>query len=99
MRNRLSTPLEGRDPKDGRSPLRRFCWVIVPLLVVVTIVVVASVLVTARAMFEPQTLESGRQQVRAMKSDPIVGFRAPGTRLLNQEEYPAVRDPLGGARA
>ena len=96
MRNQLSTPLEGSDPKDGRSPLRRFRGVIVPLLVVVAIVVVASVLVAARAMFEPQTLESGRQHVRAMKSDPIVGFRAPGTSLLNQEEHPAVRYPLGG---
>lgn len=95
----MSMRLERRGPNDERSHLRRFRWVILSPLLVVTIFVVVSVLFAVGRMFEPQTLELGRQQIRAMKSEPIVGFRAPGTRLLSQEEHPAATHPWGGGQS
>ncbi len=97
MRNRLFTGLDGRDANDA-SHLSRFRWIILSLLLV-TIFVVVSMLFTFRGMFEPQTLELGRQQIRALKGDPIAGFRAPGTRLVSQEEHPAAKHPFGGGQS
>lgn len=47
-------------------------------------------------VFEPQTLEPGRRQLRAMNADPIVRLRVPGTRLLHEQADPAARQPFGG---
>lgn len=99
MRNRLSMRLERRGANDERSHLRRFRWVIFSLLLVATIFVVVFVLFAVSQMFEPQTLELGRQEIQAMKSEPIVGFRAPGTSLLRQQERPAATQPFGGGQS
>lgn len=40
-------------------------------------------------------LGRGRQEVRALRADPVLGFRAPGTRFLGQEELPSKRDWIG----
>ncbi|MCA1706864.1 MAG: hypothetical protein LC808_27820 [Actinobacteria bacterium] len=82
--------LEGREASDGLVQLWRFRWLIGALLLVVLII--SFVVVQA---FEPETLEPGQQEVRAMKADPVVTFRAPGTTLRDQEEHAAQRDPLG----
>lgn len=99
MRDRLSRPLEGRGADDGTSRRRMSPWVVFPLLVLAAVVLVVTLLFVVGSMLEPQTLAYGRQEIRAMKSDPIVGFRAPGTRSLMQEERPAARHPFGGGES
>ncbi|HEX2041309.1 MAG TPA: hypothetical protein VHF24_01620 [Acidimicrobiales bacterium] len=47
-------------------------------------------------VFESQTLESGREQIRAMRKDPVLNYRVPGTTLRNQEEHAAAEEPFGG---
>jgi len=69
-----------------------------PVLVLVPVVVVVTLFVLGD-IFEPETLEIGRREIRAMKSDPVVRFRAPRTALLNQEEHPAARHPFGGGQS
>ncbi len=87
---RFRDRLEGRHPNDGLVQLWRFRWAIAVLL----LLALGVLFLTAKA-FEPETLELGRRQVRAMKADPILGFRAPGTTLRSEEEHAAQRDPFG----
>lgn len=69
-------------------------WLII-LVVILGVFIVALTLFSIAGLFEPQTLESGRREIRAMKSDPVARFRAPGTTLRHEEEHPAARDPFG----
>ena len=87
----LPRRLQGRDSNDGLVQLWRYRWLIIALL---TAGVAGAVLVAS--MFESKTLESGRQEIKAMREDPIVSFRAPGTSLRHQEEHPATESPFAG---
>lgn len=90
MSRRVPDRLAGRDPKDGLVQLWRFRWGIVAFLFLAVVGLFAIV-----SAFEPQTLEAGQRQVRAMKADPVLAFRAPGTALRHDEEHAAERDPIG----
>lgn len=94
MTRRLPRRLEGRDANDGIVQPRKWRWLIV-LLVLLGVFIVAFMLFFIAGLFEPQTLESGRREIRAMKSDPVARFRPPGATLRNEEEHPAARDPFG----
>jgi hypothetical protein len=52
----------------------------------------------AACMFQSKTLESGRQEVRDMRADPVLSFRLPGSTLRSHEEHAATEEPFGGGQ-
>lgn len=71
-------------------------WLII-LLVILGVFFVAFMLFFLAGLFQPQTLESGRREIQAMKGDPVARFRAPGTTLRHEEEHPRQETPSGRA--
>jgi hypothetical protein len=57
------------------------------------------VVVVGRALPFAGTLESGRQQLKAMKEDPMIAFRAPGTTLRSEKDHAASIDTFGAETA
>ncbi len=62
----------------------------------VPLVLLAVLPLVVGCVFESQTLESGREQIRAMRADPVLHHRVPGTTLRSQEEHAAAKEPFGG---
>ena len=94
MRRRLPRRVEGRDANDGIVQPWKSRWLII-FLVILGVFLVAFTLFFIAGLFEPQALESGRREIRAMNSDPVTRFRTPGTTLRHEEEHPAARDAFG----
>jgi hypothetical protein len=58
------------------------------VLVLAAVLAAAGVMgVIVRALPYSGTLESGRQQLQAMKDDPVVAYRAPGTTLRIKKDH------------
>ncbi len=87
---RRSHSEDGND--DFVQPWRyRWAVVLVPLALLLFVILIAIAI-------RPKTLESGRREVEAMRNDPIVTFRAPGTELREQTEQPAQDLPFDQGR-
>jgi hypothetical protein len=74
----------------GEGPARRFLKGALVLAAVIAVVGVMGVV--SRAFPYSGTLESGRQQLQAMKDDPVIAFRAPGTTLRSKKDHAASID-------
>lgn len=79
-----------RGQGGGEGPSRRFLRGALVLAGVIAVVAVMGVV--SRAFPYSGTLESGRQQLQAMKDDPVIAYRAPGTRLRSKEDHAASID-------
>lgn len=89
---RASQPNRGsQDGQDG--PSRRFLKGVLVLVVVIAAVGVMGVI--TRAFPRSGTLESGRRQLQAMKDDPMVAYRAPGTTLRSKKDHAGSIDTFG----
>lgn len=93
MSKRLPRRSHRGDGDDDFVQPWRYRWavVLVPLALLLLVILIAIAI-------RPKTLESGRREVEAMRNDPIVTFRAPGTELREQTEQPAQDLPFDQGR-